>query len=493
MKNIFKYTVLVFLTVTLNACFDEYLEPVPQTSISDLSAFATKSRIVAQVNGMYASFRHGQYLGGRYQVYNEIRGDDFLNRQNNGVTGLLTWNHTLAPSTNEVQNLWGQIYTAINTVNVFLDGLQAANPVASNILTQQEYDQFRGEGLALRAMAHFHLAMLYAWPYNYNPSAPGVIMRLKAQKSSAENNQARETLTKTYLDILTDLNDAETLLPTVAAGTANSATFVSRIHKNTVIALKTKVYLHMNNWPAVLSEGNKIVPMSEPFDASAGVANGLAATFASIFSSPYTTKESVLSMPMTPTELPGTQNGIAHYFSASPVGNNEYAINTSSANWLNTEFPADDARRVLTQTSGSDLFIKKFTLTPHTDWVPVIRWAEVLLNVAEAEAMQSGVTERAVKLLNAVYLRSNPSATGYSTGDFDNAAALVARILRERNMEFLGEGHKNMDTMRKLAPHAAKASVAAIPVNNVNYAWPIPQTELNTNSLVQQNNTVPAP
>jgi starch-binding outer membrane protein, SusD/RagB family len=498
MKNILKYSVLLaFITVTLNSCFDEYLDPVPGTQISDLSAFQTKERIVAQVNGMYAAYRNGNYLGGRYQVYNEIRGENFLNRQANGVTGLNTWNHNLAASTNEVQNLWGQVYTAINTVNVFIEGLEASNPVSKGILTQAEFDQFKGEGLALRGMAHFHLAMLYAWPYNYNPQAPGIIVRLKAQKSSADNNQARETLTKTYQDILTDLNDAETLLPTVTAGTANAAGYVTRIHKNSVIALKTRVYMHMNNWPSVITEGNKIVPNAAPFNATAGVSNGLAGTFASIFASSYVTSESVLSMPMTATELPGTQNGMAHYFSASTVGNNEYSINPTSAVWTNIEFPADDARRLLTAVSGADLYVNKFQTFPHSDWVPVIRWAEVILNVAEAEAMSLGVTQRAVDILNAVYLRSNPTATPYVIGDFANGAALAARILRERNMEFLGEGLNNMDTMRKLATFGGKTGpggvVPPVAINEIKYVWPIPQTELNTNGLVEQNNTVPTP
>lgn len=495
MKNTLKYTVLlVLIAVSLSSCFDEYLDPVPETAISDLSAFDTRDRIVAQVNAMYGDFRNGQYLGGRYMVYNEIRGDDFMNLKQNGVTGLLTWNHTLASGTNEVQNLWGQIYRAINTVNVFVDGLEAANPVANNIITQAEYDQFRGEALALRGLAHFHLAMLYAWPYNYNQQAPGVIYRLKAQKSSADNNQARETLATTYQLILKDLSDAEGLLPSVAAGTANGVDYVTRIHKSTVIAIKTRVYLHMNDYPNVILEGNKIVSGSAPFNASAGVAYGLASTFESIFLPPYTSSESVFSMPMTPTEQPGTQNGLAHYFTTfAQGGNDEYPINQASQNWTNDAFPADDARRLLTMESAGELYINKFPTFPHIDWVPVMRWAEVILNIAEAEALSLGVTQRAVDMLNAVYKRSNPAAPDYVIGDFASGAALANRILAERNMEFLGEGLKNMDTMRKLSPHAAKPTVDAVPVNDVRYAWPIPQTEMNTNMSVQDNNTVPAP
>jgi starch-binding outer membrane protein, SusD/RagB family len=158
MKNIIRILIMVVLaSATLSSCFKEYLEPVPQTAISDLTAFETKSRIVAQVNGLYAAVKSGQYLGGRYQVYNSIRGDDFLNLQSNGVTGYETWRHNTAPNTNEVQNLWNQVYFAINRINVFLEGLEAsrANPVTANILTDAEYNQFKGEALALRGMGLF--------------------------------------------------------------------------------------------------------------------------------------------------------------------------------------------------------------------------------------------------------------------------------------------------------------------------------------------------
>lgn len=117
----------------------------------------------------------------------------------------------------------------------------------------------------------------------------------------------------------------------------------------------------------------------------------------------------------------------------------------------------------------------------------MIRYAEVLLNLAEAEAIKNGVNERAVALLNAVFQRSNPNATAYTVADFASKDAFVNRVLLERNIEFLGEGIRNMDTMRKLAPHDAKATVGSVQYTSIAYVWPIPQSEINTNSLVEQN------
>lgn len=500
MKNIMKIVILALvLPVVISSCYKENLDPVPKLSISDLTAFDTRDRIVAQVKGMYASFKNGQYLGGRYQVYNDIRSDDWLNLGQNGVTGLMTWNHTVTASQNEVQNLWEAIYAAVNRVNIFLDGMEANKTkiLGSNILTQAEFDQFKGEALALRGMAYFHLIQLYAQPYKKGPQNWGAVLRLTAQKSSADNSKARATLQETYDQILSDLNTAEGLLPTIAAGTANGADFVTRMHKNTVVALKTRAYLHMEKWAEVITEANKIVSAGAPFTSPSGVAYQLSATFGGIFTN-YTSSEAILSMPMSGAELPGTQNGLAHYFSGSKtnytIGNNEYPVNEQSILWTSPIFAATDARKqqtIIIPVGATNpvnyLFITKYQTFPHTDWAPVMRYAEVLLNLAEAEARANGVNARAVALLNAVYLRSNAGATPYVAGDFANADAFVNRLLLERNIEFLGEGIRNMDTGRRLAAHAAKPGVNAVGPDAPNYVWPIPQTELNTNQLIQPN------
>lgn len=493
MKNLIKSSLIVLLvSVMLTSCQqDELLNPIPETSISDKVAFDTRARIIGQVNGIYASFRSGQYLGGRFQVYNDIRSDDYLNLGQNGVTGLQTWNHTLTPAANEVQNLWVAVYEAIGRINMFLEGMadNRANIISRNLLTEAEYNQFVGEALALRGMAYHHLMMLYARPFNQNPQGLGAVLRLTASRSGANNDLARVTLEATYTQILKDLNDAEPLLPALAAGTANTVALVSRVHRNTVIAFKTRVLLHQNNWAAVRTEANKIVPAAAPFVAATGVAHGLAHPFAAIFASPYTSRESIFSMPFNSAETPGTQNGLAHYFSAATVGNNEYPINQASTVWASTAFPTTDARRALTRTAtiggATHIFINKYPTFPHTDFAPVIRYAEVLLNLAEAEARIAWPSTRAVALLNEVFLRSNPGAT--PLGGFASADAFVDRVMLERNMEFLGEGIRNMDTQRRQLPHLAKPGVGPVPVTATNYVWPIPENERNTNLLVQPN------
>ncbi len=490
MKNYIKLLFIILAVGLLNSCFEEYLEPVPQTAISDLTAFDTRERVINQASGLYVPVKSGQYLGGRYQVYNDIRGDDFLNLRSNGVTGYQTWQHVMATTTSEVQNLWQQVYFAINRINVFLEGLEENQAdIVPGMISQAEYDQFRGEALALRGMGYFHLLQFFAKPYNMDPNAPGLVLRTTAQRTPADNDKARSTVSETYSQIISDLTTAAGLLPlTHDGGTANSVINLTRMQRNTVYALLTRVYLHMSDYPAVLTAGNNIVSANAPFTAeNGGVAYKLAETFAGIFAAPYTSSESIFSIPMTPAELPGTQNQLGYYFSPEPVGNNEYPINEDSPVWTNlTDFPEGDARRLLTATSEEYLFINKYPVFPHTDYAPVIRYAEVLLNVAEAEARVNGVNARAVALLNAVHQRSDPDTT-YGIADFADVDAFVEQLLKERNMEFLGEGIRNMDIMRKVAPFGAKGPVSAVGPASASYIWPMPQSELNTNNLLQPN------
>jgi hypothetical protein len=491
MRNILKIT-LAFVLLLIIGCSKEYLDPVPQTSLSDLSVFDTKDRVVAQVNGMYASCKSGAYLGGRFQVYGDLRGDNFIPKSSNLVTNFATWNHTEVSSTNEVQNFWGAVYAAINVINVFMDGLKTNwdGGKLTGKITQAEYDQYMSEAITLRAMCYFDLLRMYCKPFVLNAGAgPGVPLRLKAEKSAAGNDLARSTVAEVYTQILADLNAAE---PLAILNHGTDLLNTTRIHRNTIIALKTRVYLAKGDWANVVSESAKMVSASAPFVAPSGVANALNTTYAGIWASPYTSKESILSMPMTTTNTPGTQNGLPHYFSQ---GSSEsyYLLATSP---VYVAMAATDVRKTLmvgVGTTGTQYFLTKWPdLTTLTNYPPVIRYAEVLLSRAEALVRQGGaVTQGAVDLLNAVRVRSYPTGA-YTLVSFASAADFYTAVLQERNFEFLGEGIRAYDIMRLGQTIPAKSggnmgNVAAIPSNSVGYTWPIPANELSLNKLMTPN------
>ncbi|MFD2721687.1 RagB/SusD family nutrient uptake outer membrane protein [Hymenobacter monticola] len=484
----------------VSSCQKDKLDPAPQTVFFDKVVFDTPARVELQANALYSYVKAGIFLGGRVQIFGDIRANDFLNRASNLVTGTAVWNHTLTEtSQNDVINTWGAGYAAINQANVFLAGMDAnaakfgAAPFPADFTTKA--NNYRGEARFLRALCYYHLLQFYARPYADGAgSKPGLPLRLKAETDGTGNDLPRSTVAQVYDQILEDLNYAETNLPLTYGTTATTAN-VTRAHRNTAIALKTRVYLSMGRYADVIREADKLVPAAAPFVAPTGVPNALNPSITAVFGGSQETTESIFSSPFTVADGPGTQNQLAYYFlppGAANGGNGEYGLNTAAGGILaSPAFAATDARRTnFVQVVGTESFLKKYasgtnTSSPYTDKAPVIRYAEVMLNLAEARVRSTNsVDARALLLLNAVRTRSNPAgayATFASVSDFTDA------LLLERRIEFLGEGLRNIDIMRLNAPIPGKGTISAVNPSDVLYVWPIPFTELSTNKSMTRN------
>lgn len=492
-----KVSLMVFLatfTAGLFSCETDLLDPTPKTQLPEEAIFDTPSRVLLQVNSMYTTIKNGAFLGGRYQVYGDIRANDFSNRTTNGVTGYGVWNHTLTEtSINDVGNLWVFAYQAINQINIVLEGLEEnaalfVPPTFPENFATVTAVQYKAEARFLRALAYHSLLQLYARPYiDGNGSKPGLPLRLKAEKGLENNNLARSTVAEVYTQILADLDYAEANLPLNYSTTTLN---VTRAHRNSAIALKTRVYLTMGNYGKVIEEANKIVPAAAPFKAPTGVAHELIASVSSVFASPQETVESILSFPFTAQNAPGTQNQLGFYYrssSSSSVnpGGGEYSLNTAGIIANTTDWPATDARRGFVYKVGSEFFLGKYPSgTPYLDKAPVLRYAEVLLNLAEAIAKTTpDVDTRALELLNAVRHRSEAA---FTWAPADNAA-LINAIMLERRIEFLGEGLRNMDILRLNETIPAKGPVGAVAPTDAKYIWPIPAAELAANDFMEPN------
>ena len=498
--GIFKYKYQFKKVLLFSGCLflfaacdkEENLNPTPTTLITDETAFSTTERIQNQVNGLYATLKEDRFLGSFYYIASDIRAGDFISSNMNAATGSTTYQLLTQTTTSDVVTIWESGYQVINACNVFIDGMtQYGTAVAGETLSAN----YIAEARLIRALSYYNLLQLYARPYwDGAGSKPGLPLRLTGNKTPGNYDLARSTVKETYDQILVDLNFAEANLPL----NYSSAFFnTTRAHRNTAIALKTRVYLSMQDYANVITEANKIVSESAPFTAPTGVKNELAASINSVFAPPYTTSESIFSMPFTNNDAPGI--AISRYYlpgtgdGGTPTSNGagEYYLNPNGI-VADPSWTATDARRSFIKigTSSKKTWLSKFTqASPYTDYIPVIRYAEVLLNLSEALTRSTmTVDTRAVALLNAVRNRSDKSIT-YTPADFPGATELTNSILKERQIEFLGEGIRNADIMRlglnipAKPAHSVPASSPASP----NYIFPIPNGELILNKLMVNN------
>ena len=191
--------------------------------------------------------------------------------------------------------------------------------------------------------------------------------------------------------------------------------------------------------------------------------------------------------------------------------------------WNLPEWTCTDRRKSLLYLNNTDnagnqnKFTTKYKDPQNqSDWAPYIRYAEVLLTQAEAEARNNvSVSQRAIDLVNTVRNRSIVDSTTnkYTLASFTSTNALINAILKERRIEFLAEGKRWSDIHRLAVDPVFSAGgipdkmangfnnigafacagpvpatgVPAIPYSDYRFLWPIPQQERNTNPIIDQN------
>ena len=121
----------------------------------------------------------------------------------------------------------------------------------------------------------------------------------------------------------------------------------------------------------------------------------------------------------------------------------------------------------------------------HGNDIPMLRYAEVLLNRAEALNEISGPNEESVNLINMV--RTRAEVPNYSVSDFGTKDELRDAILDERGWEFVSEGLRRMDLIRQGKLISRAVERGAVNAKEYMTRFPIPQSEINSNPNLEQN------
>lgn len=141
---------------------------------------------------------------------------------------------------------WLYSYTEVLNANIAIEGI--ANLKFSDS-DQQEGAALKGEAFFHRARAFYGLTQVFCKPYN--PSTAGVDLGLPLKTTSDVNEiPLRATLEATYAQIFSDLNTAYQLLP-------QTSLYKTRPNKHTVLALKARIYLSMEDYEKAFDYANQ--------------------------------------------------------------------------------------------------------------------------------------------------------------------------------------------------------------------------------------------
>jgi hypothetical protein len=451
-----KYILPLLGSGLLSACTEQAINLEPKDVITYDVVFSTPERCELAVVGCYDAAQSGYYPGNDQRrgypfgaatvEQGDMKGEDMLNVQQFFA---VTYNGDYSISSPNGRAHWECTYQMINKINITIDGLRTA--AGNGIIAQAKALDSEGEMRFLRALGLHELLVYFSMPYAATPDAShfGVPVSTSPVNSIETVKEAQEagraTVKETYDQILEDLEFAEANLAATRAGGLK----ISRATKGAAIALKARVYQHTGEWDKVISESAKIVSASAPFQSPVGDYK-LTEQPEGPFANNSGNTESIFSIENSALDN-CTNNGSLsqfYYTVRSLVCVSPIIVNAGF--WL-----ADDLRREQLLARAVYGGINAFWSWKYRagsvmdDWTPILRYAEVLLNYAEAEARRNGVTTKAVDLLNAVRNRAvtDPSKQ-FTTASFAGADALITAILQERRIEFLAEGRRWPDIHR---------------------------------------------
>lgn len=480
----------------------------PRQSLSLDQLYSSTDNLESALTGAYDKVQDGDVMASSYPLFGEIMAD------NASWSGSFEqWaqiaSHNIDLTNSQVENVWEGTYAAINDINLILEAVESGNIDDADFA--QASDRIKGEALFLRAMLHFEAVRMWADPWGTTPdnSHAGVPI-LTSGTESPENftMPERSSVAAVYDQVIADLNEAIGLLSNYSAGDyGGTAAFNSRANVYNAHAYLARVYLQQGNYEQVASFTAPVIESNNYSLESTPQAY--------FFNNEENSSEAVLDVVNTVQDNPGVNNSLSTFYAHTDFGGRgdiqvtpDYlsaldAVTNDQAEDLPEGYSYEDLR--YTELIYQDNATLKYDDGSNTsDNAPIIRYPDVLLMRAEALAetaatYPSAESSEAIDLLNDVHLRSirvtndqggQEDASlwfAYNETDFTSNEELLEAIYAERRAELAFEGKRKHDLVRlgMDVTSGTSGAVAAPDANNL--IWPIPESELDANDNICQN------
>lgn len=455
------YTLFVVVTVAAlsTSCSKESLDPsMEQDKIVEGSI--TKAEDVQGVlYGAYNRLTQTGYYGRDVIIYGEIRAD---NAFANGNSGRFTNVGKMSLTTSDAyaRDTWTDIYEVIASCNIII-GLDPAEIEGD----AAQVNHFIGEAYALRALAHFDLLKLYGQAHVAGGGGVGIpyIEEYKGENLTPSRNTVDEV--KSRIDA--DLNTAISLM-------SDELNDPSHVYMSTygAYALQSRVALYFGEWSDVIaaaeevinSEAYVIIPQ-EDFIASWYTKSSPN----SIFELAYSTTDN------------NNINGLSQIYRGAAYGDIQALADIQSI-FDEGDVRADTSYMIgIGAETGLLRNLGKYPSADYSDNINLIRYEEVILNYAEAlfEFGQPGLALDQLNLLTA------------ARGAQPWTEATKENILTERRRELCFEGFRHDDLARNGMDIPLVSDLEQThggpAYGSFNFAFPIPEVEMNANSEMVQN------
>jgi len=477
-KNIYTAIASIgILSLVAISCTDEFVDSKPKYSLDTENYFNSKTEYNNALVAAY-DILQSTYVNA---LLGEIASDNTLSGGESAtdVTGFQQVDDmTHTPVNDNLKNVWDWMFAGVQRTNYILEFKDKTDFEGKN--------QIIGETRFLRAYFHFELVKWFGG------------IPLNGDKRFIRGDEAiipRASISEVYASIEDDLIFA-------AANLSSTASQTGRATKGAALALLGKAYLYQNKFPEAAAAFEQVIISSK---------YSLVADYASIFEMDGENgRESVFEIQYTDVEGAGfpclqcSEGNVAVGFSGvrnydGPKYTSGFSFNLPTKETYNS-FEVGDLRLsaslldiVAWSATNNATYGKGYKDTGYFNqkYLPrkrikesagdlnltnpnnyrAIRYADVLLMAAEALNRGSINDTKALGYLNQVRDRAFRD-TNHRISSV--GAALTDIILKERRVEFVGEGHRFFDLVR------TNKAVGVIPgfTAGKNELFPLPLQEI---------------
>jgi starch-binding outer membrane protein, SusD/RagB family len=484
---------LLLIAVAGSSCHKQVLDIDAENLLSGDLAFSTPEKIEAVTLAAYDGLQK-DFLASRALIYIDLMGNDIFDR-NGTLFGELPRFNMLANNAIPA-SVWSAGYDAIGRANRAIVGITAN----SSKLTAAKASAFIAECKFVRAVANFYLVNFFGQPYNFTADAshPGIPLITDSYTyNDPAANKPRSTVAEVYAAIVKDLTEALADLPLTYSGYTNNTYHTkTRGTKAAASAFLSRVYLYKGDYANAKKYAEDVINKAYGTFALNSTVNG------AFNKGNYTTSETIWSIPNNATDNPNTNGALPMHYYPSDTRGDLPLSKTFQDLATNPYFAIDDKRRgmiisgITSQTAPFKWTTKYTDVATRADWAPVIRYAEVLLTYAEAQARTAtGADADAIAKLNEVRDRARVSSPSYTAISFNNDKdKLIEAIFEERRIELAFEGHRFWDMMRVKATVTGKydnngtSLLPPQPFGANKNIFPIPQLEVDKSKKVLVQN-----
>ncbi|MFC7000023.1 RagB/SusD family nutrient uptake outer membrane protein [Rufibacter roseus] len=499
------------------------------------------------LNNAYFHVAEGYNLDGNGAMLASVS-DEAVNSNPNSAINIFN-NNTWAPN-RTFDDVYSAMYEGIRKVNLFIDKSPTSAIIPQNGLTfEQELDRLNGQAYFLRAYFYFELLKRYG----------GVPLITRPLDRFENLNLPRNSFEEIKNQIIADCDSAFKMLPTGMndwpAGDRGRATGTSALGLKSRLLLYAASPLHnpsgdVIKWQAAADVAKQLIDLNKHSLQSTytNIFNYGAAQYNSevLFATQALNRNDIemFHAPISYNGALGRTNPTQELVDAFDMSNGKPITDPTSgynpANPYNNRDPRfaivinHNARSfksipVETFVGGKDglgrtvnatrtgyymrKFLSEFAVWNQTNntlarrpWV-VIRYAEILLNYAEALNEAQGPVADVYAKLNMVRTRAGSNMV-IPAGSITSKEAMRERIHKERQVELCFEGHRFFDVRRwKKGEEEFNSPVTGmrITVNNngtlnyerfvvenrvflpKHYLFPFSQTEINRTPALVQN------